>query len=59
MLRQIAIALLVMLAAAEAHAQKFLARSPDQVLVHVAAGGGFDLMARVLADRLAVSCPSR
>jgi tripartite-type tricarboxylate transporter receptor subunit TctC len=52
MLRQIAVALLVMLAAANARAQDSWPDHPIKFVVHVAAGGGFDLMARILADRL-------
>ncbi len=52
MLRKIAIAMLVMLAAAQAHAQSSWPDRPIKFVVHVAAGGGFDLMARILGDRL-------
>jgi tripartite-type tricarboxylate transporter receptor subunit TctC len=52
MLRKIAIAMLVMLAAADARAQSSWPDRPIKFVVHVAAGGGFDLMARILGDRL-------
>jgi tripartite-type tricarboxylate transporter receptor subunit TctC len=53
MLRGLVIAVLVVLSGAgAAQAQSSWPERPIKFVVHVAAGGGFDLMARVLADQL-------
>jgi tripartite-type tricarboxylate transporter receptor subunit TctC len=52
MLRKLAIAALVTLSAAQAQAQSSWPDRPIKFIVHVAAGGGVDLNARILGDRL-------
>jgi tripartite-type tricarboxylate transporter receptor subunit TctC len=42
-----------------AHAQDSWPERPIKFIVHVAAGGGVDLMARILADRLSQQLPQR
>jgi tripartite-type tricarboxylate transporter receptor subunit TctC len=58
MLRKLAIAATAALAlTGAAHAQSNWPDRPIKFVVHVAAGGGFDLMARVLANRLGEQLP--
>ena len=58
MLRRIALAAMLLLtSAAIAQAQGSWPDRPIKFVVHVAAGGGFDLMARMLADRLSRQLP--
>ena len=58
MLRRIALATIVVLSTLPlAQAQGTWPDRPIKFLVHVAAGGGFDLMARILADRLGRQLP--
>jgi tripartite-type tricarboxylate transporter receptor subunit TctC len=52
MLRKFAIAALVTLSATQALAQSSWPDRPIKFIVHVAAGGGVDLNARILGDRL-------
>ncbi|AMN40864.1 TTT family tricarboxylate transporter, receptor protein [Rhodoplanes sp. Z2-YC6860] len=60
MLRRIAIAIaLALLPTALAHAQSTWPDRPIKLVVHVAAGGGVDLMARVLADKLSQQMSQR
>ena len=58
MLRTIAMAAMAVLSwTATAQAQSTWPERPIKFIVHVAAGGGFDLMARILADRLSRQLP--
>jgi tripartite-type tricarboxylate transporter receptor subunit TctC len=58
MLRKLMIAVAaVLLSAGAANAQSQWPDHPIKFVVHVAAGGGFDLMARILADRLSRQLP--
>ena len=58
MLRKLAIAAMAVLSLTGiAGAQQTWPDRPIKFVVHVAAGGGFDLMARVLADRLGKQLP--
>jgi tripartite-type tricarboxylate transporter receptor subunit TctC len=59
MLRKFAIAALFAFATAPAMAQDTWPDRPIRMVVHVSAGGGFDLLARVLADRLSQQLPQR
>lgn len=56
--RRIVLATLIILSfIASARAQSTWPERPIKFVVHVAAGGGFDLMARILADRLSQQLP--
>jgi tripartite-type tricarboxylate transporter receptor subunit TctC len=57
MLRKTAIAALLALACATAHAQGSWPDRPIKFIVHVAAGGGVDLNARILGDALSKQLP--
>jgi tripartite-type tricarboxylate transporter receptor subunit TctC len=57
MLRKLAIATLVTLSATQAQAQSSWPDRPIKFIVHVAAGGGVDLNARILGDRLSKQLP--
>lgn len=60
MLRKIAVAaLLALTSVTPAKPQSSWPDRPVKFIVHVAAGGGVDLMARVLADRLSQQMPQR
>ena len=52
MLRRLAVAALVTLASTAVQAQDNWPDRPIKFIVHVAAGGGVDLNARILSDRL-------
>jgi tripartite-type tricarboxylate transporter receptor subunit TctC len=60
MLRKIAVAaLLALTSVTPAKPQSSWPDRPIKFIVHVAAGGGVDLMARILADRLSQQMPQR
>ena len=57
MVRAFAMAAMAALSVSSAQAQATWPDRPIKFIVHVAAGGGFDLMARILADRLSQQLP--
>jgi tripartite-type tricarboxylate transporter receptor subunit TctC len=59
MLRKLALMLATFLIVAPANAQESWPDRPIKFIVHVAAGGGVDLMARILAERLSQQLPQR
>lgn len=58
-MRKFALAALAAVIASQAHAQSAWPDRPIKFIVHVAAGGGVDLNARILADRLNQQLPQR
>ena len=57
MFRKLALILAALMLVASAHAQQSWPDRPIKFVVHVAAGGGVDLMARIFADRLSQQLP--
>jgi len=58
-MRKLLLILATLMAAVPANAQDSWPDRPVKFIVHVAAGGGVDLMARILADRLSQQLPQR
>jgi tripartite-type tricarboxylate transporter receptor subunit TctC len=58
-MRKLALMLATFLVVAPANAQESWPDRPIKFIVHVAAGGGVDLMARILAERLSQQLPQR